>query len=278
MGGLTRKAAIAGVHEYPSRRDPTVSENAIQALSAKRALEDAGLEIKDVDGLMSPVGMGLLQVAEYMGLNPDLVDSTQVGGSSYQFARRPGYRGHRRGSGQLRCRHLRQHRALQRPRHRDRRPQHGQPQPHRELRGPLRRHPRRYVRHGEEPPHVRVRHQGRAVRQHLGHHPPPRRLEPRGDVPRPHHHRRRPQLAHHRLPAAPPRVLHRQRWRRRRRRRQPRAGPLHQEEARLGARRGRRLRPPRQRQARLGHHRRGPSPARRPSLRPASPTPTSITP
>ena len=85
MGGLTRKAAIAGVHEYPSRRDPTVSENAIQALSAKRALEDAGLDIKDVDGLMSPVGMGLLQVAEYMGLNPDLVDSTQVGGSSYQL-------------------------------------------------------------------------------------------------------------------------------------------------------------------------------------------------
>ena len=116
MGGLTRKAAIAGVHEHPSRRDPTVSENAIQALSAKRALEDAGLDIKDVDGLMSPVGMGLLQVAEYMGLNPDLVDSTQVGGSSYQLHVARATAAIAGGPGQLHRHHLRQHRALQRPR------------------------------------------------------------------------------------------------------------------------------------------------------------------
>jgi acetyl-CoA acetyltransferase len=55
-----------------------------QAVS--RALADAGLEKGDVDGVMS-TGTGVLaplEVAEYLGLRPTWVDSTSVGGSSWE--------------------------------------------------------------------------------------------------------------------------------------------------------------------------------------------------
>jgi acetyl-CoA acetyltransferase len=55
--------------------------------AASRALTDAGLTKDDVDGVAS-CGTGLLapvEVAEYMGLRPDWVDGTSVGGSSFEF-------------------------------------------------------------------------------------------------------------------------------------------------------------------------------------------------
>ena len=85
MGGLTRKAAIVGAFEYPKRLEPDLSPNAIQAICAKEALAEAGLTIKDVDGLMCPTdaALDILNLVEYLGLNPDVLDSTQVGGASY---------------------------------------------------------------------------------------------------------------------------------------------------------------------------------------------------
>jgi acetyl-CoA acetyltransferase len=63
----------------------TVYELHYQA--ASRAIADAGLTKADIDGMAS-CGTGLLapvEVAEYMGLRPDWVDGTSVGGSSWEF-------------------------------------------------------------------------------------------------------------------------------------------------------------------------------------------------
>ncbi len=63
----------------------TAFELHFQATS--RALSDAGLTKDDIDGFAS-CGTGLLspiEVAEYCGLRPDWIDSTSVGGSSWEF-------------------------------------------------------------------------------------------------------------------------------------------------------------------------------------------------
>jgi acetyl-CoA acetyltransferase len=55
--------------------------------STARALADAGMTRDDVDGFMS-TGMGTLapiEVAEYLGLRPNWVDSTGVGGAAWEF-------------------------------------------------------------------------------------------------------------------------------------------------------------------------------------------------
>ena len=54
--------------------------------AASRAVADAGLSKDDVDGLMT-VGTGVLppvEVAEYLGLRPTWLDSTGVGGSTWE--------------------------------------------------------------------------------------------------------------------------------------------------------------------------------------------------
>jgi acetyl-CoA C-acetyltransferase len=85
-----RDAAIVGVHEYPSRKvEGKVSAMQIKAASAARALEDAGLSWKDVDAIYDAGegggGLGGLTIAEYFGLKPNVIDTTAVGGSSYEF-------------------------------------------------------------------------------------------------------------------------------------------------------------------------------------------------
>ena len=84
----TRQAAIAGIHEYPLRVAPGVSAMQIKAASLRAALDDAGLKWSDVDGLYDAgdgEGGGGLGLAAYLGLNPRVIDTTQVGGSSYEF-------------------------------------------------------------------------------------------------------------------------------------------------------------------------------------------------
>ena len=84
-----RDAAIVGIHEYPSRDvEGEVSPLQIKAESAARALEDAGLNWSDVDAIYDAGdggGMGGLNIAEYFGLKPNVIDTTNVGGSSYEF-------------------------------------------------------------------------------------------------------------------------------------------------------------------------------------------------
>ncbi|MBM2826554.1 MAG: thiolase [Dehalococcoidia bacterium] len=81
MGFLTKKAAIVGVAEFERRRAPDKTVFSIHAEMAKRALEDAGLTLKDVDGYFTSGDVGPL--SEYMGLHPNYIDSTSVGGSSF---------------------------------------------------------------------------------------------------------------------------------------------------------------------------------------------------
>lgn len=81
-------AAIVGIHEYPSRKVDGLSPLQIKAASAVAALADAGLTVDDVDAIYDAGETGPMSgivVPEYLGITPRVVDTTAVGGSSYQF-------------------------------------------------------------------------------------------------------------------------------------------------------------------------------------------------
>ncbi len=84
-----RDAAIVGIHEYPDRDvEGEVSPLQIKAASAAKALEDAGLNWSDVDAIYDAGeggGMAGLNIAEYFGLKPTVINTTGVGGSSYEY-------------------------------------------------------------------------------------------------------------------------------------------------------------------------------------------------
>jgi len=84
---LSGKIAIAGAFEHPTRWAPEKTEFQIMAESARGALADCGLELRDVDGLfaasMSMGAMGIVNLAEYLNLKPGYLDGTNIGGSSF---------------------------------------------------------------------------------------------------------------------------------------------------------------------------------------------------
>ncbi|WP_214405536.1 thiolase C-terminal domain-containing protein [Pseudonocardia lacus] len=83
-----RAAAIVGIHEHPSRRVDGLSTWQIKGESAAAALADAGLTFADVDAVYDAGETGPMAgiaVPEYLGITPRLVDTTGVGGSSYEF-------------------------------------------------------------------------------------------------------------------------------------------------------------------------------------------------
>ncbi|MFJ4523050.1 thiolase C-terminal domain-containing protein [Streptomyces sp. NPDC088810] len=82
----TRKAAVVGVALSDCGRVADATAYALHAQAARRALADAGLDRTVVDGFAS-AGLGTLapaEVAEYLGLRPTWVDSTSVGGSTWE--------------------------------------------------------------------------------------------------------------------------------------------------------------------------------------------------
>jgi len=89
MSEQGREAAIVGIHEYPSRDvDGELNALQIKAICAARALADAGLTWQDVDALYDAsegLPMSGLMLSEYFGISPTVIDTTQVGGSSYEF-------------------------------------------------------------------------------------------------------------------------------------------------------------------------------------------------
>lgn len=88
MVSQKRDAAIVGIYEYPKRKAPGVTPLQIKADSALHALDDAGLSWKDVDALYDAqdgAGMSGLSLSEYFGFKPNVIDTTAVGGSSYEF-------------------------------------------------------------------------------------------------------------------------------------------------------------------------------------------------
>jgi acetyl-CoA C-acetyltransferase len=84
---LSRKCAVVGAFEHPTRFAPDKTMYQIMAESARGALEDCGLTIKDVDGLLTAgMGMGAMAIVgfcDYLNLTPNFVDSTNIGGSSF---------------------------------------------------------------------------------------------------------------------------------------------------------------------------------------------------
>ena len=84
---LSRKTALAGVYEHPTRFAPDKSMFQIMAESARGALDDAGLTIKDVNGLCTAGigmgGMGIVGLCDYLNLTPNFVDATNIGGASF---------------------------------------------------------------------------------------------------------------------------------------------------------------------------------------------------
>jgi len=83
--GLRGAAAIVGAATTALGEAPGRTDLEITAAAARLALAEAGLAIKDVDGLFAVSmvhNMATLSVAEYLGIRPKFTDSTMVGGSS----------------------------------------------------------------------------------------------------------------------------------------------------------------------------------------------------
>ena len=60
----------------------------IRAESAHAALEDADLKLTDVDAIYDAAevrGMSGIQLSEYFGIKPTVIDTTSVGGASYEY-------------------------------------------------------------------------------------------------------------------------------------------------------------------------------------------------
>lgn len=91
----SRQPVIVSVADIPLENGMvTRGENVLelQARAAKAALEEAGLTLKNVDGLLTagswgipgPGNMMTLTVSEYLGIQPTFMDGTQIGGSSFE--------------------------------------------------------------------------------------------------------------------------------------------------------------------------------------------------
>jgi len=76
------KIAIAGAAETDLGALPNLSELDLRADAAHRALADAGLTIRDVDGITSATESPI-DVAHYLGITPNWYDGTSVGGCSF---------------------------------------------------------------------------------------------------------------------------------------------------------------------------------------------------
>lgn len=80
---------IAGVFEHPTRDAPEKSTLQLHAEVLRGALDDAGLDVDDVDGYFTGSNtdfgyhQGPMELPEYLGLETSYVDSTDHGGSSY---------------------------------------------------------------------------------------------------------------------------------------------------------------------------------------------------
>ena len=84
---LRGKAAVVGVAESDlGEVGPGLTPLDLIGQATSRALEDAGLDKSDVDGLFSASAyyhMPTLSVGEYLGIRPRYSDATNVGGSSF---------------------------------------------------------------------------------------------------------------------------------------------------------------------------------------------------
>lgn len=90
MTGLARGgAAIVGAAESDlGHVAEGLSPIDLMAQGVVRALDDCGLQLKDVDGLLCATAQSRtsgLNLSEYLGISPAFIDSTILGGSSFMF-------------------------------------------------------------------------------------------------------------------------------------------------------------------------------------------------
>jgi acetyl-CoA acetyltransferase len=82
-------AAIVGAAESDlGQVRPGFNVIDLMAQGITRALDDCGLQLKDVDGLISSCTQSRtspLNLAEYLGISPRYIDGTIIGGSSFMF-------------------------------------------------------------------------------------------------------------------------------------------------------------------------------------------------
>ncbi|QEZ45130.1 thiolase [Cupriavidus oxalaticus] len=73
--------ATAGIGDAGGQTDLEITSRAVHA-----AVEDAGLKMSDIDGLMTASlssSMWVVKLAEYLNIRPTFSDSTQIGGASF---------------------------------------------------------------------------------------------------------------------------------------------------------------------------------------------------
>lgn len=86
LEGLRGKVAIVGVGHAGMGDASGYTDMEILAQAAARAVRDAGLSTRDIDGLAtcsSSATMWSMPVAEYLGIRPRYIEATMLGGSSF---------------------------------------------------------------------------------------------------------------------------------------------------------------------------------------------------
>ena len=86
LEALRGSAAIAGAATFGCGEAPGFTDMELLARAARAAVADAGLQMRDIDGLCTAsasAAMWTLPVVEYLGLNPRYIDGTMLGGSSF---------------------------------------------------------------------------------------------------------------------------------------------------------------------------------------------------
>ena len=83
---LRGRIAIAGAATFGNGESPGHDDMSLLAHAAHAAVADAGLTMRDIDGLATcsvASAMWAMPVVEHLGLNPTYVDGTMLGGSSF---------------------------------------------------------------------------------------------------------------------------------------------------------------------------------------------------
>lgn len=86
LADLRGKVAVVGVGQAGLGETRGFTEQEILSRAALNAIRDAGLTLKDIDGITtcsSLSTMWVMPVVEYLGIRPTFIDSTMIGGASY---------------------------------------------------------------------------------------------------------------------------------------------------------------------------------------------------
>ena len=80
------KTAVVGLAETGCGVTPGWSAMELMATAVYDALEDSGINIREVDGLFAATAfhsMAAMSLSEYLGIRPKFADGSNIGGSSF---------------------------------------------------------------------------------------------------------------------------------------------------------------------------------------------------